>query len=143
MSRSPKASQTAKNTGNVVSIHKLNDESVMTVSKEGKIKFWIIEDYEWRSFYECTDSDDTIIYSCLSIYKTFLAVLKDEQMLVIYKMPDMDTVESNPVKLEILMKHSYKNQLSSCQFSQDEKYLAVALDGGDISVSTAINNRKL
>lgn len=139
MSRSPKASQSVENTGYVISIHKLNDESVMSVSKEGKIIFWIIEDYEWRSFYECIDGDGTIIYSCLSIYKTFLAVLKDEQILVMYKMPDMDTIESNPVKLEIFMKHSYKNPLSSCQFSQDEKYLSIALDGGDISVSRFIN----
>ncbi|OXU28229.1 hypothetical protein TSAR_009640 [Trichomalopsis sarcophagae] len=143
VSRSPKASQSLENTGYVISINKLNDESVMTVSKEGKIICWIIEDYEWRSCYECIDENGTIIHSCLSIYKTFLALLKDEQILVIYRMPDMDTIESNLGKLEIFMKHSYKNPLSSCQFSQDEKYLAVALEGGDISIIDVMTSLEL
>lgn len=125
-----------QDTGHVISVHKLSDDSVMTVSKEGIINFWIIQDFEWRCFYDFTDNDGTIIHSSLSDNQSFLAILKDEQTLIIYKIPDLDSIESNSINLEIVMKHNYKeNQLCFCRFSQDEKYLAVALDGGNISVS--------
>lgn len=136
MWRNIKMSRPIEGSDNVIFVHKITENCVMTVSRDGKIKYWSIEDFEWWGIYEFADNDGTVIHSCLSATKLSLALLKDEQQVIIYKMPNTDTEQPNNFKIEFYMKHYYKQQLHSCEFSQDEKYLAIALDGGDISVST-------
>ena len=116
-------------------MHKISENSVITISKDGNIKHWVIEDMEWRELHLFVDNNGTTIYSCLSNDKIFLALLKDDQKVTIYKLPNVETEQSDNLNMEPHIKHEYKQQLSSCKFSQDEKYLAIALDNGDISVS--------
>jgi WD40 repeat protein len=134
--RNIKISQLIEDSGHVIFVHKITENCAMTVAKDGKMKYWLIEDFKWRELYEFSDNDGTIIYSCLSSFKLFLAMLKDELKVVIYKMPNIENEQWDNIKIECHMKYGYKQQLNSCEFSQDEKYLAIALDGGDISVST-------
>lgn len=125
-----------EDTKDVIFVHKITDNYVMTVSKNGQIKYWYVEDFTWLPMpCECPAGSGTIVYSSISSSNSRLALLNDEQSVTIYKLSNLEARDADTLKIESFMKHEYKSQLSICQFSHDGKYLAVALDTGDISVS--------
>ncbi|XP_058791268.1 apoptotic protease-activating factor 1-like isoform X2 [Phymastichus coffea] len=127
-----KSSHSVEDAIDVIFVHKIKTNWMMTVSKKGQIKYLYTDYLPWKKI-DCKVTEEwTIVYSTISNSKTLLAILSEEQNVIIYKLPDVDTEDSS--KVESFMKYEYKSQLSICQFSHDGKYLAVALDNGEISI---------
>lgn len=130
-----KISQSLENSEKVISIYKMSENCAMTVSTDGNIKYWIIENFEWREIYKHKINDVAITHCCLSKLKCFLAVVDKKKKLDLYRISDIDSKNFYDFKVDEVMSFEYKEIVSICQFSEDDKYLAVALDNGDISVS--------
>lgn len=117
---------------------KLFEDYIVSVSKNGMIKCWLIEDVVWHkiSEFKC-DNDMTVINSCLSINNHYLAFLTDNKEVVIYKLAKLMRINEK-LNVEWWMKKNYEQNLRICEFSKDEKYIAIALDNGEISVNLRI-----
>lgn len=138
-----KISQTLENSNKVMYISKMTENCVMTISVDGNIKYWMIimlykENVEWQEIYEFKISDVVITHSCLSKLKCFLAVVDNKKNLLLYRISNIDNENFGDLKIESFMTYEYKEVLNICKFSEDDRYLAVALDNGDISVSNSI-----
>lgn len=136
MWRNKKVDYKVEETGYVISVHGITENCILTVTRKGTMTFWIIGDgFEWQKFPVSTDTDGYIICGTLSIQKLYLAVLKEECQVALFQIPDIQTTPPMKMKVEFYMKYEYKQQLTCCSFSQDDRYLATGMDNGDISVS--------
>ncbi|KAJ8681851.1 hypothetical protein QAD02_017643 [Eretmocerus hayati] len=134
--RSTKASLMVENCGVVVSAYKISENYVLTVSTNATLKYWFIEhdSSKWQRMLEFRDNEGTIISCSLSKYKSYLAALMDEQSVMIYRLPIIGVDDISNAKVVHHFQHNFKKSLISCEFSPNEKYLAIALDDGEISV---------
>lgn len=75
------------------------------------------------------------IFSCLSYWKTTLVALNENGDVVVLKLQE-DTI-TVPASIRIIeyCRMKYTQKLICCEISQDERYLAIGFEDGDISVS--------
>ena len=116
----------------------------MTVSKNCWIKIWQVEENRWNQLYEflynqpCFNNVTTVLNSSLSCLRSYLSVFTEEKIIILFKLSNMETFPNETDKvtsIECILRRGYKYRINCCQFSQNEKYLAVALSNGDIKVS--------
>ena len=126
-----------ENTGYVIAIHKLDQENIATVTKNGIITIWNINSTNWLRVDRVTVGNSDIIstYSCLSYHRSFLAVLNENGDVVLYKLQKNTISLPAYIKIMEYFRKRYTQKLSCCEISQDEKYLAIGFEDGDISVS--------
>lgn len=125
-----------KNTDRVVCIHKLNNH-VLTITQNGIIRIWNI-DSTW-----CPINQTTIPYlvgahissSCISYKKIYLAILIEPHRLMLYTLHENTTVSSIHVQIKYYHLHIFKQKVTHFNISQNEQYIAVGLETGQISVS--------
>ncbi|KAL7297703.1 hypothetical protein TKK_0008740 [Trichogramma kaykai] len=118
----------------VLSVHQIANNCIFTVSKHGKMKYWNIEDFPWSVMYEFIDDEETIVSSHLSSNKNLLALLKNGTTIMVYNLPNVEIDQLDSFKIETYFKKEFKQGVTLCEFSNDEKFLAVALQNGDISI---------
>ncbi|KAK9303557.1 hypothetical protein QLX08_004783 [Tetragonisca angustula] len=125
-----------ENTGYVIAIHKLDQENIATVTKNGIITIWNINSTNWLRVDRVTVGNSDIIstYSCLSYHRSFLAVLNENGDVVLYKLQKNTISLPAYIKIMEYFRKRYTQKLSCCEISQDEKYLAIGFEDGDISV---------
>lgn len=137
-------SYVVENTGRVVSLHRLNDNKVITITQNGVVVIWHI-DLNWSPMSRVSisnSSDMSISFSCLSHNKTFLAVLKEPRDLDLFALcentmilPTHTPHVSTHLQMQLCFTHSFVQRVTYCDISQDERYIAVGFETGQISVS--------
>ncbi|XP_043482771.1 apoptotic protease-activating factor 1-like isoform X2 [Leptopilina heterotoma] len=134
-------------TGDVMSIYEMENDQILTVTKNFVIKYWYVCGYNWHlgtsENYEAANS--TAISSTLSAGKQFLAVLNEDQKSVvlynIYKDRNVD-----PVQVSINLHHenySYQEKITCMEFSRDEKLFAIGYESGNISILNVEEKREV
>lgn len=124
------------NTGRVAFIHKLNNDNTVTITQNGTILIWYI-DQTWLpiSRKDINPSDTNISFSCLSHKKTYLAVLKESYDLILYTFHENEIVVPTRIEMELYYVNKFALKVTYCDISQDEQYIAVGLETGLIIVS--------
>ncbi|XP_015609645.1 apoptotic protease-activating factor 1 isoform X2 [Cephus cinctus] len=128
-----------ENTGNIISMHKLNDKQVLTISQTGLIKLWLIRDADWRriAITQCDNGTAEILYTSLSFQKTLLSVLMSNYKFELYAIQKDSTTMPEQIRLTRVVCEvdlGYRYGLTCCSFSHDDKYLAVGLSNGDVRI---------
>ncbi|XP_060817084.1 apoptotic protease-activating factor 1 isoform X1 [Bombus pascuorum] len=120
--------------GYIIAIHKVDKECVATVTRNGIITIWNINGTNWMRVDIVKNLDSVSIYSCLSYHKSFLAVLNENGDVVLYKL--QKNTMSLPAYIKIIeyFRKRYTQKLTCCEISQNEKYLAIGFEDGDISI---------
>ncbi|XP_076676313.1 apoptotic protease-activating factor 1 isoform X3 [Andrena cerasifolii] len=125
-----------ENAGYVISIHEVNEKSVLTVTRNGVITLWNIHGTNWLRTDRVTVSNTNTftIFSCLSCWKAILTVLNENGDVVLYKLQKNTIVLPACIKITEYFRKKYSQRMTCCEISQDEQYLAVGFENGDISV---------
>ncbi|CAK9826161.1 Apoptotic protease-activating factor 1 [Anthophora retusa] len=124
------------NTGCVISIYEIDTKYIVTVTRNGVVTTWYINGSDWSRMCIVTVGSPDIVttYSCLSYKKNFLTVLNENGDVVVYNLQyDTRTVPVN-IQIKEYFRKKYGCKLTCCEISQDEKYLAVGFENGEISV---------
>ncbi|XP_012277489.1 apoptotic protease-activating factor 1 isoform X2 [Orussus abietinus] len=124
-----------ENTGNVIATYALNQNFVVTVAQTGLIKLWNVRPKMWllMSAVSNLSGPVTVCSTCLGSSKTLLAVLHDSYKLTIYNiLANNSFLASVTIKEE--MKYQFEHKVITCEFSHDERYLAVGSENGDILI---------
>ncbi|XP_017794472.1 PREDICTED: LOW QUALITY PROTEIN: apoptotic protease-activating factor 1 [Habropoda laboriosa] len=125
-----------EDTGYVISIYEIDTKYILTVTRDGIIRIWYASGSNWLRRRKVTvgSPDIVTIFSCLSYEKRFLTVLNENGDVILYYLQyDTRTV---PVSINITehFRKKYSCKLTCCEISQNEKYLAVGFESGEISV---------
>ncbi|XP_032673551.1 uncharacterized protein LOC116845226 isoform X2 [Odontomachus brunneus] len=131
-----KESYTVNNTGQVAFIHKLNDKYIVTITKNGVILIWQIEQ-NWLpiSRRELNSLDTTnISFSCLSHKKTYLAILNKSHNLMFFTFYENETIVPTRIETKLYSTHNFSHKVTYYDISQDEQYIAVGLETGLITI---------
>ncbi|XP_031834716.2 apoptotic protease-activating factor 1 isoform X2 [Nomia melanderi] len=125
-----------ENTGCVISIHEVNEKCVVTVTRNGIIKLWNINGTNWLQIDRVTigGSGTITIFSCLSYWKIILAVLNENGDVNLYKLQE-DTIHvPASIKITEYFRKKYTQKLTCCEISQNDQYLAIGFENGNISI---------
>lgn len=131
-----KISYLVDNAGYVISIHKVTRICIVTVTRDGIITIWNIRNTNWLRTDRITIGNAGVVstFSCLSYKGNFLAVLNDNGDVVLFKLQN-DTITLPPCfKIAEYFRKKYITKSTCCEISQNEKYLGIGLENGDISV---------
>lgn len=130
------------NTGRVAFIHKLNDNHVITITQNGVILIWHVENTIWWTISkrEIPNPANThISFSCLSHMRTYLAVLNartdQSHELFLLNFHENNAITPTRIETSFYFMHTFKQKMTCCDISQDEHYIAVGFETGLISVS--------
>ncbi|XP_076236256.1 apoptotic protease-activating factor 1 [Calliopsis andreniformis] len=127
-----------ENVGYVISIHEVNENYIVTVARNGVVALWTINHTSWLRRDSVTiggsESNMVTIFSCLSYWKSTLAVLNDNGDVVLYKLQEDTITVPQCIRLTEYCRIKYTQKLTCCEISQDEVYLAVGSENGDISI---------
>lgn len=126
------------NTGYVIAIHTIDHECLVTITRNGIITIWNIKNMNWLQTDRVNGSSE-IIFTCLSYQKNFLAVLNENRDVVLYKLQKDIILNPSYIKIIEFSRLTYIHKLTCCEISQNEKYLAIGFENGNISVSFIIN----
>ncbi|CAL7936563.1 unnamed protein product [Xylocopa violacea] len=134
--KNAKVAYLVENTGYVISIHKIDQESVITVTRNGVVTLWNIYGTNWSRINRVAvgGSDVVTNFSCLSYQKNFLAVLNEDGDVVLYKLQNDTATQPPCINIIEYFRRRYSCKLTCCEISENEKYLAVGLENGDIFV---------
>ncbi|XP_025153495.1 apoptotic protease-activating factor 1 isoform X2 [Harpegnathos saltator] len=141
-----KVSYMVNNTGRVMFIHKLNDDHVITISQNGVILIWQIDQTVWqtKSRKEISNSADTnITFSCLSHKRTYLAISRESHDLILFTFNENKNVLPTRIEAIYYYKHNFVQKMTYCDISQDELYIAVGFETGLISIINIRTNTEL
>ncbi|KAK2582333.1 hypothetical protein KPH14_004670 [Odynerus spinipes] len=124
------------NAGYIISIHEVNNEYVITVTQNGVITLYNISGTKWTIISRAVVNhmDINIYFSCFSYKKQLLAMLSTSQNVLLYYLQEDSTVTPPCIKIELYYKHLFKEKPTNCDISQDQKYLAVGFETGDIAI---------
>lgn len=127
-----------QDTGDVMSIYEMDNEQILTVTKNFVIKYWYVCGYNWHlgNSQNYASANSIAISSTMSAGKSFLAVLnEDRKNVVLYNIKKDYQVD--PIQVSINVYHenyNFQNKITCLEFSKDEKLFAVGLENGNISV---------
>ncbi|KAG7206909.1 hypothetical protein KM043_000802 [Ampulex compressa] len=125
-----------KNVGDVISIHEVNEKCVITITQNGIITLWSINGTTWIkiSTAKVDNSPGCINFSCLSYRKAFLALLRENQDALVYSILEDNFTSLTQIRIEIYLEQHFTQKITCCGISQNDQYLAVGSENGDISV---------
>ncbi|XP_003700960.2 uncharacterized protein LOC100880336 isoform X1 [Megachile rotundata] len=131
-----KVSYLVESAGYVISIHKVHERCVLTVTRNGIITLWNVNGTNWLRICKVTinNLDIETICSCLSYQKNFLAVLNNNGEVAVYKLQEDTITLPTCIKVTEYFRKNYNKRLTCCEISENENYLAVGFENGDISV---------
>lgn len=126
-----------ENAGYVIAIHTVDQKCIVTVTRNGIITVWNINGKNWLRVDRVTvgSSEIVSIFSCLSYRRSFLTVLNENGDMVLYKLQKNTISVPACIKITEYFRKKYIHKLTCCEISQNEKYLAIGFENGDISVS--------
>ncbi|XP_076619262.1 uncharacterized protein LOC143340817 isoform X1 [Colletes latitarsis] len=125
-----------ENAGYVISIHEISEKHLLTITRNGIITLWSVNGTNWLRTDRVSigSSDILTTFSCLSYWKIILAVLNEPGDVVLYKLQE-DTITSPAcIKITEYFRKRYAQKLTCCDISQEEQYLAIGFENGDISI---------
>ncbi|XP_014474786.1 PREDICTED: apoptotic protease-activating factor 1 isoform X2 [Dinoponera quadriceps] len=127
--------------GRVSFIHKLNDNYVITITQNGTILIWFVDQPIWLRGDRKdipSSADTSISFSCLSHLKTYLAVFKKSKArkCILYLITFYENKDLVPqrIEMEVYLTHSFAQEVTCCDISQNDQYIAVGLETGLISI---------
>ncbi|XP_043281955.1 uncharacterized protein Dark isoform X2 [Venturia canescens] len=125
-----------EDTGHVTSISTIDNDYVVTIARNGMIKFWCVHETNWTllSFSQLCTESESVCYSSFNVKKNLLGLLKGNDQMLIYEVTRDDTTNPPIFKTEEYVRFSYNQKLTCCEFSKDDCYLATGLENGDISI---------
>ncbi|XP_054000407.1 apoptotic protease-activating factor 1 isoform X1 [Hylaeus anthracinus] len=125
-----------QNAGYIISIHEINERCILTVTRNGIITLWNINNTNWVRRDSVTNGGSDIIttFSCLSCRKIILAVLNDAGDVVLYKLQEDTITLPACIKITEYFRTRYTQKLTCCEISQKEQYVAIGFENGDISI---------
>lgn len=133
-----------EDTGSVVSLHKVNDNQVITITQNGTLIFWHVNS-KWSPIKRVSvpNSDSLeirISFSCLSC-ENFLALLIEPYSLVLFTLCRNTAIRPRhmPRPKDLQIRHyftyPFEQRAICCDISQNEQYIAIGFETGQISVS--------
>ncbi|XP_017884244.1 apoptotic protease-activating factor 1 isoform X2 [Ceratina calcarata] len=130
-----KISYLVLNAGYVISIHKIDEENLVTVTKNGVITVWRVDGTNWIPIDQVKIGNSiTSSSSCLSYQKNYLIVLNENGCVVVYKLYNQTITFPPNIKVTEYCRKIYSHKLRCCEISQNEKYLAIGFENGHISI---------
>lgn len=126
--------------GHIIDVHKLNNNHMAIITQSDMKMIWFNECTEtisWELISQVPfDLPSDVTFSCFSHNKTYLAILNESNQLVLYYFCKNRTLLSY---MEINEQPYYTSLFSwkatCCDISQDEQYIAVGTERGQIIVS--------
>ncbi|KZC07642.1 PREDICTED: apoptotic protease-activating factor 1 [Dufourea novaeangliae] len=125
-----------ENTGFIISIHEINEKCIVTVTRNGIITVWNINGTNWSRIDKVTIGGPDIItnFSCTSYWKNILVVLNENGDAVIYNLQEDTIILPVCMKITEYFRKNYTEKLTCCEISQNQQYLAIGFENGDISI---------
>ncbi|XP_033214877.1 apoptotic protease-activating factor 1-like [Belonocnema kinseyi] len=122
--------------GEVISVHEMAPNEILTVKKKFMIGYWNIWGNEWtRETQNDNLKNSNAISSNVSPGKTYLAVLNENQKeLVLYVKIKNHEVTPAQVSINFYEHYSFETNVTCYEFSENEQYLAIGFDDGNISI---------
>ncbi|XP_076176382.1 uncharacterized protein LOC143151283 isoform X2 [Ptiloglossa arizonensis] len=121
--------------GYIISIHEVNEKHVLTVTRNGIITLWNINGTNWLRIDRITISSNILTtFSCLSYWKTILAVLTEISDVILYKLQEATITSSVCNKITEYFRKKYEQKLTCCEISPKDQYLAIGFVSGDVSI---------
>ncbi|OAD55428.1 Apoptotic protease-activating factor 1 [Eufriesea mexicana] len=115
---------------------RVDQKCVVTVTRNGIITVWNINGKDWLRVDRVTvgSSETVSTFSCLSYQRSFLTVLNENGDVVLYKLQKNTISVPACIKITEYFRKKYTHKLTCCEISQNEKYLAIGFENGDISI---------
>ena len=126
------------NTGDVISVHEVDKNIIITVNKDC-VKYWDVCKGNWQLLFQ-TESSQNAISSTIGTGKSYLAVLNETQRdMVLYNIvKDLQSEPSEDLVNVYDMLSEFNDNITCFEFSNDEEYMAIGFEKGDISVRPTI-----
>lgn len=115
-------------TGEVIALYELSKDRIVTLTAYGGIKYWNTPSVlSWECIGDVAAGNSKINGNALSGKRNYLALVKEDNEITVCGIFDSCVQSLDTRKLS--------NKPTSCDFSPDEKYLAIGFDNGDILIT--------
>uniref|UniRef100_A0A0C9RL69 Apaf1_1 protein n=2 Tax=Fopius arisanus TaxID=64838 RepID=A0A0C9RL69_9HYME len=127
---------------NILNLHTIDKEYVITVSDTGTIIIWKVSETEWAKISELRGHMiPNVCYSTLNSQEDMLALLKSTGEMAIYNIEKKESKNDVQFIIERFMAYNFRKSLTCGSFSPDGTLLALGMDNGTISIYDVYSNR--
>ncbi|XP_043482772.1 apoptotic protease-activating factor 1-like [Leptopilina heterotoma] len=129
--------QIIKKFGNLIGVHEIDKNEILTVTNDCVITYWMAAPYsgELISVEKEVPKHFKVISSTLSVDKKYLAVLnKNRKIIHLYQ---IKTIEMKSRQVSIKFYHEipqFNDSITCFEFSKNEKYLAIGFKNGNVTI---------
>ncbi|XP_057324435.1 apoptotic protease-activating factor 1-like isoform X2 [Microplitis mediator] len=138
-----------RETSNIINLHTINNKYVVGVTRDEIIKIWEMKGQRWIQLCQIRNTElnlhrlqgPHVCYSAINLKNNMIAILKSNYQMAIYFIGY--NTSNVPGKLARLdnTHFTFNKKLTCCAFSPDDKFLAIGMDDGNISIFN-IDERK-
>ncbi|XP_074095063.1 uncharacterized protein LOC141524845 isoform X2 [Cotesia typhae] len=135
---------TIRTEGNIINLHTINNEYVVGITRNEKVKIWKMNTTAWDLICQAEGAEQIlhelqrsfVLYSAINLEKTVIGILTNDCRLAFYEIDYNSKIRTIPEQLRKYENtyFTFYKKLTCCAFSPNDEVLAIGMEDGNITI---------